>query len=374
MRVTAGDGPQHAAARLERALTRALEPLGLHPAASVGVGDLGIDFANADRDTIVQLKTTFTGPPRELASRATQLALACRTTHARRAIVAWWSASFSAQGVRDAWEALLSVLAPDVATSLQLVLVSPSSEVIYPADQLGQQIAAALRTAADSSEAAGPRPDRSYDVLKILLLRWLRSDPPIAMGELQAQSGLSHPTVAKRVRALGNSIERTSNRRVKLRELPTRPWAELVALSPRVRQTTGFEDRSGRSGDLSALVARIQRQQPPHVALGGVVGARHWQPGFDLHGIPRVDLELHAPMGSADLSFVSRIDPALAPARPEVAPILAVHVVTRAASLFDVDKGKGTPWADPVEILLDLHQLRLHKQADDFVKFWRKQP
>jgi hypothetical protein len=358
---------------MERALARAFEPLGLLPVGNIEGDALGFDFATADRSTIVQLKATFTGPPRELAARATKLALACRSTGARWAIIAWWSASFSAQGIRHAWEELLSVFADDVTTRLQLVLVSPLNDVIYPANDLGKQIAAALRTAsaAIAPEPVGSRPDRSYDVLKVLLLRWLRGDPPISMGELQAQTGLTHPTVSKRIHDLGNLIERTSNRSVKLREFPTRLWAELVALSPRVRQTTGFEDRSGRSGDLSALVARIQRQRPPHVALGGVVGARHWQSDFDLVGIPRVDLELHAPMGRADLRFVSRIDPALVPVRPEVAPILAVHIVTRAVSLFE-NHGKSTPWADPVEILLDLHQLRLHKQADDFMRYWRK--
>jgi len=345
----------------------------------VGVegNDAGFDFATTDRRIILQLKTTFTGPPRELATRATQLALACRSTGAQWAIIAWWSASFSAQGVRNAWEELLSVFAADVTTKLQLVLVSPVNEVVYPANSFGEQVAAALRTAAAATAAVIPdqpaasRPDRSYEVLKLLLLRWLRGDPPISVGELQFQTGLTHPTVSKRIRELGNLVERTSNRSVKLREFPARPWAELVALSPRVRGTIGFEDRSGRSGDLSALVARIQRQRPPHVALGGVVGARHWQPEFDLVGTPRIDLELHAPTGERDLRFVSRIDPALVPARSEVAPILAVHIVTRAVSLFE-DHGKTMPWADPVEILLDLHQLRLHKQADDFMRYWRK--
>jgi hypothetical protein len=360
---------------MERALARALEPLGLLPVVGVEGNDVGFDFATTDRRIIVQLKTTFTGPPRELAARATQLALACRATGAQWAVIAWWSASFSAQGVRNAWQDLLSVFSPDVTTKLQLVLVSPSNEVIYPANPFGEQVAAALRTAAAviPDQLAVSSPDRSYEVLKILLLRWLRGDPPISVGELQFQTGLTHPTVSKRIRELGNLVERTSNRSVKLREFPARPWAELVALSPRVRQTAGFEDRSGRSGDLSALVERIQRQRPPHVALGGVVGARHWQPEFDLVGTPRVDLELHAPMGRADLRFVSRIDPALVSARPEVAPILAVHVVARAVSLFE-DHGKSTPWADPVEILLDLHQLKLHKQADDFMRYWRKRP
>lgn len=358
--------------RLERALARSLEPLGLRPATHSGGDVQGFDFESAAHDTIVQLKTTFTGPPRDLASAATQLALACRAIRAERAILAWWSSSFSANGVRHAWDALLSVLAPDVATRLQLVMVSPSSAVIHPSDPLGHRIAAALQAAADPSHPVGPRPDRSYEVLKILLLRWLRHDAPISMQELQAQTGLSHPTVAKRIHALDHSIERTSNRSVKLSEFPARPWAELLALSPRVRQTTGFEDRSGRSGDLSALVARIQHQRPPHVAFGGVVGARHWQPDLDLEGLPRVDLELHSPTGVADLRFVSRIDPAFVPARAEVAPTLAVHVVTRAASLFEVSDKTSMPWADPIEILLDLHQLRLYKQADDFMRYWRK--
>lgn len=51
--------------------------------AGVGVPDAGFDFATTDRRIIVQLKTTFTGPPRELAACATQLALACRSTGAQ---------------------------------------------------------------------------------------------------------------------------------------------------------------------------------------------------------------------------------------------------------------------------------------------------
>jgi hypothetical protein len=330
------------------------------------------DFATSDRRTIVQLKI-FSGPPRGLPAHAVELALACRSPGVDRAIVAWWIPSFSTRDVQETWKALLEVFAPDLRKKLELVLASPSRDVINPRSDLGEKIAAALRTAAavvaDRPEA--PRPDRSYEVLKILLLRWLRGDPPISVGELQHQTGLTHPTVSKRLRELDSYVERTSNRSVRLQEFPVRPWAELIALSPRVRQTAGFEDRSGRSGDLSALVARVQRQRYPNVAIGGVVGARFWQPEFDLIGTPRVDLEVHVPEGKVDLRFVSRLDPALAPARPEVAPILAIHVVTRASSLF-TQYENGAQCADPIEILLDLHQLKLNKQADDFVRYWRQ--
>lgn len=371
--------PRSHADMMEQALASAVELLDLRP--NVAGGDVGFDFATPDLHTILELKVSSAGPLRGLAARATQLALAASQPTVKRAILAWWSASFSPREIGSEWERVLSVFSAEIKTKLQLVLVSPANDVIYPADDLGRQVAAALRRAAAAvsrAAAAVPeqltvsRPDLSYEVLKILLLRWLRGDSPIAMGELQAQTGLTHPTVAKRIRELGPDVERTSNRSVRLRAFPTRAWAELAALSLRVRQTVGFEDRSGRSGDLSALVVRIQRQRPSNVALGGVVGARHWQPEFDLVGIPRVDLELHAPLGNADLRFVSRIDPALVPARPEVAPVLAVHAVIRAVSLFEGSE-RALPWADPVEILLDLYQLKLHKQADDFIRFWRKQ-
>ena len=275
--------------------------------------------------------------------------------------------------MRRAWSEWISVLAPDVADRLQLVMVSADAQVVIPEDESGRTIARALHTASAALEsaAAHARPDRSYEVLKILLVRWLRREPPISMHELQAQSGLSHPTVALRLRELGDQVRRRSNRSVELSEFPTSTWAELVALSPRVRRSVGFVDRSGRSGDLAAMLERLGRQQPPHVAVGGVVAARHWQPTFDLDGIPRLDLELHAPDGVAQLEFLRRLDPALTPADGRSVPTVVVHLVTRASSLFTDDPDRRLPWADPVEVLLDLNQLRLTQQAEAFVWEWR---
>lgn len=358
--------------RYEEAVARALVPLGFRPASS----DRSVDLETADQRTILEIKASRDGGPGDLSAAATRLAVACHRQRAERAILAWWCSRFATERVRQAWTDVTEVMSPAIARRLQLVMVTPDAQLVLPEGGPATDVVAALREAAATGEALEPvtRPDRSYEVLKILLLRWLRRDPPIPMRELQAQSGLSHPTAASRVRELGESIERTSNRSVALREVPVRAWTELLALSTKVRQSTGFEDRSGRPPDLGAVLARLRRQRPAQVALGGVVAARHWQGDFDLDGVPRLDLEIHAPLGHPDLRFVSRLDPALSPVRPGAAPLLVVHVVTRAVSHFERAASDGLPWADAVETLLDLHQMRLYRQADEFMRHWRARP
>jgi hypothetical protein len=305
--------------------------------------------------------------------------MVCHARDASHAILAWWAPQISLERTQSEWSRLTTILRPEIRERMQLVVASSGSTFVLPSNPRGRDIAAALQRAAKRLEPshaendAARRGDRSYEVLKLLLGRWLRRQGPISIGELEAQSGLSYPTVAKQLRALGSAVARSSNRSAELHELPATAWAELTALAPRIRQTKALVDRSGRPPDLDRLVARLQRQRPAHVALGGVHAARHWQPDFDLDGAPRIDLEVHAPDGWADLQFVTKLDPAIGPSALNVAPILAVHVVTRAQSLFANEGARGVPWADPVEVLLDLHQLGLHPQADDFVKFWRRQ-
>ena len=65
---------------------------------------------------------------------------------------------------------------------------------------------------------------------------------------------------------------------------------------------------------------------------------------------------------------MKRLDPALVPAPSGTPPVLVLHTIPRAQSLFTQD---GLPWADPVEVLLDLHELRLLAQAEEMIRFLR---
>jgi hypothetical protein len=125
-----------------------------------------------------------------------------------------------------------------------------------------------------------------------------------------------------------------------------------------------------RTGGAEGLLARLRRHPPPGVslALGGVAAARHWDPAFDLHGTPRIDVVLHAEQSQhVDLDFVKRLDPALRPLGGDVrgSVVLVVHPIRRRKALFAPKSGETLPFADPVETILHLNDLGLTAQAGD---------
>ncbi len=206
-----------------------------------------------------------------------------------------------------------------------------------------------------------------YTILEILIHEWLLGHGPMTTEWLMKTAGYSYPTVAKALERLSNSIDRHSDRRIELNHFPRQEWARLVAESDRVRGTVYFVDRSGQPRSPESLFRRIHRLERHDLAVGGVLGAKHYHPDLDLMGNPRLDLSLHCPSNKADWSFVDRLDPALMRAKRRDEPAaLAVHLVRRASPLFQVDRS-SQQWADPVECLLDLHEAHLEPQAREFL-------
>ncbi len=354
-------------------LVTALEGLGLLSEQHIVIDDHAyeVDFVSGDRRVIIEAKRTG-GGLRDVHAAALQVAMYARTLGAEWGIVLLCGSRVSAAGLREEWHKLLQVFSPDVASRLGLVAVLDEDVVIEPDEPLLRDIA---DVAASVSGRTAPalRGNRSFEVMRVLLSRWLLHRGRIAVGELQRQTGLSHPSVSKALAALGPAVERRRDRSVALRSFPNEAWAQLVALAPKVRQTSAFVDESGRGGDPQRLLDRLRRTPPPGVAVAGVAAARHWHSGLDLEGLPRLDLSVHAPDGGMDAAFVARLDPALVPAPPGTPPLLVLHAVPRAQSLFA--PGDATlPWADPVEALLDLYELRLIEQADDLVRALRRTP
>jgi hypothetical protein len=80
---------------------------------------------------------------------------------------------------------------------------------------------------------------------------------------------------------------------------------------------------------------------------------------------------MHAPV---DLGWIKNVDPALRQApQGEPAPVLVVRPLMRPIAGFRAVGEHALPIADPVETLLDLHELRLDAQATDLVKAVRGQ-
>ena len=290
----------------------------------------------------------------------------------------------SAKRVSREWKSVTSILRPELSRRLALVAVAPDGDAVIPDDAETRSIAEhahhalAAITSVRAEEAHGAArwswSPKSYEVWKVLLDAWLRRERALPLHEIQRRAGTSYPIVSAlldRLETLGE-LERSSNRSATLTALPQRSLGEVLVLGDGLRETHHFVDRSGRPSNARDLIRRIIAKAP-EAALAGVEAARHYMPDFNLNGHPRIDVTIGADL---DLSWVKRVDPALAAAPSAsgstdlaLAP-LVVHRLRRPESGFI--RSRGTTYADPAEVLLDLHELRLAEQADELVHALRE--
>jgi len=225
----------------------------------------------------------------------------------------------------------------------------------------------AAKETEDSSDL--PRPDLQSEVLRVLVLQWLRSGGPVTSRWLQETVGCNYRTVAAALGRLGSAVKRYSSRQVELKYFPKEEWMKLLATSDSARATRRYADRSDQPRSPESLLRRLRSLKRSDLAVGGVLGARHYYADLDLIGTPRLDVCVHSPEGRAQLDFVRRLDPALQETSESDSPArLVLHFVRREESLFEEDPS-GLRWADPVECLLDLHEMRFEAQAAGFVEF-----
>lgn len=266
------------------------------------------------------------------------------------------------------WERAATVLRAEVFDRLTICLHSRGRVIGIPRDPDAQtQRAISKVVEAERGGTNTVRTDCSFLVLKILLHQWLTSVEPVTSIWLTRATGCSYPAVARALSALGSLVERRSDRRVVLRWFPREEFARLLAVADRARSTARFADHSGQTRSAESHLSRLEKLNPPHLAVGGVFGARHYFPDLDLVGTPRLDLSLHSPGRRMDLQFIERLDPALKPVSDPLAPAnVVVHAVSQEDPFFTSRNG-GLAWADPVECLIDLHEARLEAQASQFL-------
>lgn len=368
----------------------------------------GIDLERPDGGFVVSVKASSGRGLRDVRAGVMQLAMVLGRRPKARGCFVWRVPRLP--GLESEWAQMHSVLRPHIGRRLALVAVAttadPSSRAF--ASEVSPETTAILEAlqprggpaaASDGAWARAlrdtPREPRWIAIAKVLMVRALLGQGPIARGALCEQAGCTLPTLAKALEGMGPRIQRRANRSVGFAEFPRQLFHEVATLSsssaaqPGVRTRLHYVDRSGQAPDPAALARRLAKLRPPHVAFGGVVGARHWDPSFDLHGTPRLDLVLHIPQddavdaGVVELDFMRRLDPALALVRHgsegattdeadgvalrAVAPAVVIHAVRRPVDLFEPDPRGGLPWADPVEVLLDLHELRLVEQSEALI-------
>jgi hypothetical protein len=308
---------------------------------------------------------------RRLRTALLEMARVATSDKVRRAVLVLEEPTITEARLREEWQGASSVIRPELFNRLTLAIrqsgkwtgipVSPDAKEVPVLDEiLRHEISRRPAPSGRNSEA-------HYEILRILIHHWLLGRGPLAIKSLMKISGTSHPTVSRSLDRLDHYLKRHSDRSVELRIFPRDEWARLLAVSDDVRGTIRFADRSGQPRSPESLLRRLRQLRPSAIAVGGVQGARHYQPGLDLIGNPRLDVSIHSGHKATDLSFIERLDPGLARTiRRDESPTLVIHTIRRAESLFQPGDD-GLPWADPVECLLDLHEANLESQALEFL-------
>lgn len=309
---------------------------------------------------------------RALSGAVVQLAMALEERPDHRGYLILADSKLSTQRLRDEWTQLTRILRPGINKRMIVCVKSPDGLRGFPSDPdpetqvLLQKVIDAERKA--MIRARGARLSQPYyDILRILINKWIRRAGPLTSRSIADAAGCSYPTVASALRKLDKYVTRHSDRRVELAAFPKDEWARLVANSDDVRQTLRFADRSDQPRSIDSLIHRLKQAQPEGVAIGGSLGARYFNPSLDLVGDPRLDLTIHCLTKEPDLRFLRKLDPALQPVRDGELPRLAIHLV-RQAEVFFEEAADGVIYADPVECMLDLHEMKLEEQAREWIR------
>ncbi|MFN0076419.1 MAG: hypothetical protein ACKVY0_08090 [Prosthecobacter sp.] len=318
-------------------------------------------------DALVEVKFGVDGI-RAIRSSVMQVAFPMSADPALRGYVVLADSAIAKNRVRDEWTRISAVLRPEVSQRLAICMMQNHELTSIPADidsDTWQMLTGVVE--AERGRAGGSRTDYAFVILKLLIQRWLTTDEPVTADWLARTAGCHYPAVARALQSLGGLIERSSDRRVRLRWFPEEEFMRMIANSSRARSTMRFRDESAQPRSIEAHLRRLEKLAPPGLALGGVLGARHYFPALDLVGSPRLDLSLHSPGKHLNVDFIQQLDPALKLVTDPLLPAtVVVHAVSHAESLFTSREG-GLAWADPVECLLDLHEGRLEMQARQFL-------
>jgi len=276
-----------------------------------------------------------------------------------------------ADRLRDEWFSIMSLLRPEIVEGITLVIRRVDNPILV-FGALSDTERNYLNTVAEHARQSALHPIRRsseafFDILRVLLVSWFRKSGPLTSKQLTEQTGFSYPTIASALERLDTRLIRHSDRRIELSAFPKEAWFKLVAQVEKVRSSQGFMALSAHLRPPEVLLDRLRDLGREDIAVAGVLGARHYLPGLDVVGTPRLDLVVHASRMDGPPTFLRRLDPALKPAGRGEPCQVVIHTLFRPESLFSRPEN-GICWADEVECLLDLHEMRLEAQALEFVE------
>ncbi|MBN2287654.1 MAG: MarR family transcriptional regulator [Tissierellales bacterium] len=274
--------------------------------------------------------------------------------------------------LKKEWESIYRILHSKIFDRMHLIIFKNDRFISFPNtldpafySELKQLIL--INKKPESKRRRIYRGNSYFIIVKILIHQWLLNKGPMTVKWLAESSGFSYPTVASILRDLGNLIERKSDRRIMLSQFPHEEFNKLLIFPEFNRSAKYYIDFSNQPFSVEFYLRRLEKMNLPMLAIGGILGAKHYSSGLDIVGTPRLDLSLHDPDNVLNDDFIEKLDPALKPIFSlDVPAKVAVHFIQQKKNFFIPREG-GLFWADPVECLLDLHELHLEAQAKQFL-------
>lgn len=283
----------------------------------------------------------------------------------------------SRKRISEEWRLTQSIINPGIANRIKFYLKEGNKIYGWPENPDKRILEHLSRAMRDESPEVGlrlPKTDYFSVILKTLLLNWMghSSQNPEFMSKkrLGELAGCSYPTVISSLNRLKNHLTHSSNTGIGLRRFPHEQWHSMILGAGKIRATQRFVDRSGQPRRPSFLLERLANMQLGHIGVGGVPGALAVYPDLNITGSPRLDICIHAPGKVADIAFVKKLDPALELTKDQMEPAqVVIHFVRSEYNNFEqyLPDIKRASW---VECMLDLHEMHLGEQADEWLQQW----
>jgi len=286
---------------------------------------------------------------------------------------------FSQSRLSQEWHLAKRTFHPEVSERLSLAVVIDNqydglpdhlgSEIRVEIDKFLSQESYSTKSHLLSHDIGQRRSQSFYDLFKVMLNVWFLNKGPVTTKWLMEATGYSYPTVAKALNLIEHCLNRYQNRQVELKYFPKDEWARFISNKSEFEMTIRFADQSGQPRSPEAHLKRLIQLNIENIALGGVFGAKHYNPDLDIIGSPRLDISMHSKIKGFDFSFIKRLDPGLKEISDPLYPVnVVIHIISGADPVFWLGD-QGITRADPVQCLLDLHDAKLELQANELREY-----
>jgi DNA-binding transcriptional ArsR family regulator len=264
-----------------------------------------------------------------------------------------------------------SVVRPDLAARVYLASIDEAGTMIGALPQDSPELRKFLRELVQREINAGGGRVSRQSVKSHVLNLLLDGRVPPTLSALQRTTKASHPTVSAALKELTEQGLHPANRKNSStsatgQEPNWEVWKRLAEAHAAERRVMRFVDPSGMSRSIVDMAQRLKSLQDRGLAavvtLGGVLGAKHYDPDFDITAAPRLDLSVF----DTDISFVRQLDAGLVESDDKQAKaVLVVHFAQTGVRFTEIsDAGRVAP---PLECLADLLEIGLTSEARSFL-------